>query len=163
MSISVEDRAIVKACQAGLPFVSEPYAVIADQLGIDEDHMMSRLDALMGQGIIRRIGIAPNHYKLGMVANGMTVWDVDDTQAEELGALVGAMEDVTHCYLRPRHLPLWPYNLFAMLHGADRAEVEAKRQHLRGFLGDAVRSCDVLYSTQILKKTGLRLTAKKGT
>lgn len=96
-----------------------------------------------------------------MLANGMTVWDIDDDQAEELGALVGAMEDVTHCYLRPRHLPLWPYNLFAMLHGADRDEVEAKRLHLKVLLGDAVRSCDVLYSTEILKKTGLRLAAKR--
>ncbi|MCK7466867.1 MAG: hypothetical protein MZU91_01120 [Desulfosudis oleivorans] len=31
-----------------------------------------------------------------------------------------------HCYRRPRHLPDWPYNLFAMVHGRDRAEVEAK-------------------------------------
>ncbi|WP_299880338.1 Lrp/AsnC family transcriptional regulator [uncultured Sulfitobacter sp.] len=162
MSISTEDRALIKACQAGLPFVAEPYAQIADALGMEEAQVMSRLEALMGQGIIRRIGIAPNHYKLGMVANGMTVWDIDDDQAEELGALVGAMEDVTHCYLRPRARPVWPYNLFAMLHGSDREEVEAKRQRLKGFLGDAVRSCDVLYSTEILKKTGLRLAAKRG-
>lgn len=161
MNLSAEDRALVQACQAGLPFVPQPYAEIAERLGLTEDHVMTRLAALKAQGVIRRIGIAPNHYKLGMVANGMTVWDIDDAQAEELGALVGAMEDVTHCYLRPRHPPLWPYNLFAMLHGADRSEVEAKRAHLKQFLGDAVRGCDILYSTRILKKTGLRL-AKKG-
>ncbi|MFK7837336.1 MAG: Lrp/AsnC family transcriptional regulator [Sulfitobacter sp.] len=162
MSLSPQDRALIKACQAGLPFVPEPYAQIAEGLGMEESHVTARLEALTGQGIIRRIGIAPNHYKLGMVANGMTVWDIDDDQAEELGALVGAMEDVTHCYLRPRAMPVWPYNLFAMLHGADRDEVEAKRMHLKGFLGCAVRSCDVLYSTQILKKTGLRLAGKGG-
>ncbi|MEM7641993.1 MAG: Lrp/AsnC family transcriptional regulator [Pseudomonadota bacterium] len=161
MSLSPGDRALIEICQAGLPLVPEPYAVIASQLGTDAAHVQARLEALMGQGIIRRIGVAPNHYKLGMVANGMTVWDIDDDQAEELGALVGAMDDVTHCYLRPRHRPLWPYNLFAMLHGADREEVEAKRARLKGLLGDAVRASDVLYSTRILKKTGLRL-AKKG-
>jgi hypothetical protein len=31
---------------------------------------------------------------------------------------------VSHCYRRPRRLPDWPYNLFAMLHGRTRAEVE---------------------------------------
>lgn len=160
MSLSSEDRTLIKACQAGLSFVPQPYAEIADKLGMPEVKVMQRLEALRGQGIIRRFGIAPNHYKLGMVANGMTVWDIEDDQAEDLGALVGAMEDVTHCYLRPRRLPLWPYNLFAMLHGADRDEVEAKRDRLKGFLGDAVRASDVLYSTQILKKTGLRLAAK---
>lgn len=160
MSVSAQDRALIKACQAGLPFTPEPYARIADELGVAEADVMERLDALMAEGVIRRIGIAPNHYKIGMAANGMTVWDVDDSQAETLGALVGAMEDVTHCYLRPRRPPVWPYNLFAMLHGADRAEVETKRQRLKEFLGHAARASDVLYSTRILKKTGLRLTAK---
>ena len=33
---------------------------------------------------------------------------------------------VTLCYRRPRRPPLWPYNLFAMVHGKDRALVEAE-------------------------------------
>ncbi|MDW3225771.1 MAG: Lrp/AsnC family transcriptional regulator [Paracoccaceae bacterium] len=163
MSIQSADRALIKACQAGLPLVAKPYAQIARQLGLQEAEVMERLDGLLGQGVIRRIGIAPNHYKLGMAANGMTVWDIDDAEAEELGALVGAMVDVTHCYLRPRKRPVWPYNLFAMLHGSTRAEVEEKRQHILQLLGPAVRAHDVLYSTQILKKTGLRLATKGGT
>lgn len=163
MSISTQDRALIEACQAGLPLVPEPYAQIADQLGMAQADVMHRLDALLGQGIIRRVGIAPNHYKLGMAANGMTVWDIDDAEAEELGALVGAMEDVTHCYLRPRKTPVWPYNLFAMLHGSTRDEVEGKRQHILNLLDPAVRAHDVLYSTQILKKTGLRLATKGAT
>ena len=121
-----------------------------------------RLARLMEQGVIRRIGIAPNHYKLGMTANGMSVWDVEDAAAEDLGPLVGAMEDVTHCYLRPRALPVWPYNLFAMVHGSSREEVEEKRATIAELLGDACRRSDILYSTQILKKTGLRLRKKGG-
>lgn len=163
MSISTQDRALIKACQAGLPLVPEPYAQIADQLDMAQVDVMNRLEALLGQGVIRRVGIAPNHYKLGMAANGMTVWDIDDAEAEELGALVGAMQDVTHCYLRPRKRPVWPYNFFAMLHGSTRDEVEEKRQHILQLLGPAVRVHDVLYSTQILKKTGLRLASKGAT
>ena len=112
-------------------------------------------------GIVRRVGIAPNHYALGMTANGMTVWDVDDARASGLGQQVGALDFVTHCYLRPRARPVWPYNLFAMVHGASRAEVEKKRQVVADLLGTACRASDVLYSTRILKKTGLRL-AKDG-
>ncbi|MEM9576870.1 MAG: Lrp/AsnC family transcriptional regulator [Pseudomonadota bacterium] len=160
MRLSEQDRAIIHACQSGLPLEPDPYGRIAAQLGLDAEAVMDRLEAFLAQGIVRRIGIAPNHYKLGMAANGMTVWDIDDSEAEELGALVGAMEDVTHCYLRPRKRPVWPYNLFAMLHGATRDEVEEKRARLAAFLGPAVRAHDVLYSTKILKKTGLRLTRK---
>jgi DNA-binding Lrp family transcriptional regulator len=157
MSIAAQDRAIVAACQAGLPLTPRPYARIAGDLGLGEAAVMDRLQALLEQGVIRRIGIAPNHYKLGMAANGMTVWDVSDEAADELGALVGALDDVTHCYLRPRHRPLWPYNLFAMLHGATRDEVEEKRQRIVRLLGSDCRAHDILYSTRILKKTGLRL------
>ena len=160
MSISVEDRALIEATQAGLPFVPEPYAAIAEDLGVSEGEVIARLERLKADGIVRRIGIAPNHYKLGMVANGMSVWDVEDARAEELGEIVGALEGVTHSYLRPRALPLWPYNLFAMLHGRNRDEVEAQRVHVAEILGDACRASDILYSTAILKKTGLRL--KKG-
>ena len=160
MSISVEDRALIEATQAGLPLVSEPYAAIAEAIGSSEAEVIERLETLKAQGIVRRIGIAPNHYKLGMVANGMSVWDVDDARAEDLGQIVGALEGVTHSYLRPRALPLWPYNLFAMLHGRDRDEVESQRVHVAEILGDACRASDILYSTAILKKTGLRL--KKG-
>ena len=160
MSISSEDRALISACQAGLPLVSAPYAAIADKLGTTETDVTDRLAALMNRGVIRRIGIAPNHYKLGMTANGMSVWDVEDGAAEELGPLVGAMEEVTHCYLRPRARPHWPYNLFAMVHGATRNEVEEKRAVIAQLLGDACRASDILYSTEILKKTGLRLKKK---
>ncbi|MDU8941841.1 siroheme decarboxylase subunit beta [Ovoidimarina sediminis] len=160
MSIAPETRRLIEACQAGLPFVPRPYAALAEDLGLSEAEVIERLGALKAKGVIRRIGIAPNHYKLGMVANGMSVWDVDDAVAEELGQRIGALDDVTHCYLRPRALPIWPYNLFAMLHGETRDEVERKRVRLREMLGDACRGSDILYSTAILKKTGLRL--KKG-
>ena len=82
--------------------------------------------------MVRRIAAAPNHYALGMVANGMTVWDLDDARASELGARVGALDFVSHAYLRPRVPPDWPYNLFAMVHGRDRAEVEAQARRDRG-------------------------------
>jgi hypothetical protein len=92
----------------------------------------------------------------------MTVWDLDDARASELGAQVGALDFVSHAYLRPRVPPLWPYNLFAMVHGRDRAEVEAKRAEIAALLGPAARANDILYSTRILKKTGLRLAGGAG-
>ena len=150
------DRRLIAATQAGLPLVEAPYAQIASQLGLSEAEVIYRLTALLDLGIIRRIAVAPNHYALGMTANGMSVWDVEDAEAETLGAQVGALDFVSHCYLRPR-APVWRYNLFAMLHGTSRAEVEGKRAQVRAILGAACRADDILYSTRILKKTGLRL------
>jgi DNA-binding Lrp family transcriptional regulator len=126
-----------------------------------EAEVMERMSALVSRGIIRRIAAAPNHYALGMAANGMSVWDVDDDAVAALGPRVGALEFVTHCYRRPRALPLWPYNLFAMIHGSSRAEVEAKRAEIAAILGAACRASDILYSRRILKKTGLRLMKRE--
>ena len=151
------DRSIVKATQAGLPLTPQPYAEVAEVIGLTESEVIERIAAMQERGIIRRIAIAPHHYALGMTANGMSVWDVDDARISELGAKVGALPYVTHCYQRPRALPQWPYNLFAMLHGSGRDEVEAKRREVAAILGDACRGSDILYSTRILKKTGLRL------
>ncbi len=150
------DRRLIAATQAGLPLVEAPYARIAADLGLTETQVITRLSVLHARGVIRRIAIAPNHYALGMTANGMSVWDVEDAQAAGLGEKVGALDFVTHCYLRPR-VPVWRYNLFAMLHGQSRAEVEQKRAQVRALLGAACRADDILYSTRILKKTGLRL------
>jgi DNA-binding Lrp family transcriptional regulator len=122
--------------------------------GWTEAEVIARMAAMQATGVIRRIAVAPNHYALGMAANGMSVWDVTDEDAVALGAKVGALDFVSHCYLRPRALPDWPYNLFAMLHGSTRDEVEAKRREVAALLGPACRGHDILYSTRILKKTG---------
>jgi len=43
-----------------------------------------------------------------------------------------------------------------MVHGKSRDEVEAKVAAIAHVLGPAARAHEVLYSTRILKKTGLR-------
>jgi DNA-binding Lrp family transcriptional regulator len=110
-------------------------------------------------GVIRRIGAVPNHYRLGLKSNGMTVWDVPDELTMELGRQIGKLDFVSHCYLRPRHLPVWRYNLFAMVHGHTRDEVREKEAQIANLLGPNVDAHETLFSTAILKKTGLRMAA----
>jgi DNA-binding Lrp family transcriptional regulator len=153
------DHALVLATQAGLPLVAEPYAELAADVGTSPEDVMARLQRLLDAGVIRRIGAVPNHYAIGYAANGMSVWDVDDAQVDALGTQVGALSGVTHCYRRPRALPAWPYNLFAMLHGDSRAAVLAQAEAIAALLGPACRGHDILFSTRMLKKTGLRLVS----
>jgi len=157
MTIDATDRHIIAATQSGLSLTAAPYAVVAKQLALTEDEVIRRMTDMQARGIIRRIALAPNHYALGMTANGMSVWDVDDSLAVTLGEKVGALPFVSHSYLRPR-APGWPYCLFAMIHGSTRDEVEGKRQVIAGILGAACRAHDILYSTRILKKTGMRIS-----
>ena len=157
MPIDATDRRIIQATQAGLPRTPRPYHAVAEQLGLAADEVMQRLRRMQDDGIIRRIGAVPNHYKLGYTANGMSVWDVPDERIAELGRMIGALDGVSHCYHRPRHPPHWPYNMFAMVHGRSRAEVERQVEEIAALLGADDRGHTVLYSTRILKKTGLRI------
>ena len=157
MHLAEFDRRLIAATQSGLPLVPRPYEAVGAMLGVSSDEVRERFAELLASGLVRRIGAVPNHYRLGYSANGMTVWDVDDARVDELGDRVGALPRVSHCYRRPRELPRWPYNLFAMLHGRSREEVERQRGEVRELLGAACRGDAVLYSSAILKKTGLRL------
>ena len=150
------DLAIMRITQAGLPLTPRPYQHIAEQLGLTAEVVMTRMAAMQEQGIIRRIGAVPNHYKLGYRFNGMAVWNVPDESIDDLGQKVGLLEFVSHCYHRLRHLPEWPYNLFAMVHGKSQADVDKQIKQIADLLGDANLGSDVLYSTKILKKTGFR-------
>lgn len=159
--LSPFETALIHATQTGLPLQRDPYQAVAAQLGCTEADVLSHLQLLLARGVIRRIGVVPNHYALGFVANGMTVWDVEDAQVDAIGAWLGALPDVTHCYRRPRHLPLWRCNLFAMLHGKSRPALQTRIAAIAAALEqrfpNALRHRDVLFSSAILKKTGLRL------
>ncbi|WP_445577909.1 Siroheme decarboxylase [Pseudomonas sp. E141] len=148
---------LVELTQDGLPLLEDPWAWLAEQLGLSVESTLDLLKRLQAEGAIRRIAAVPNHYRLGYRHNGMTVWDVADADVPRLGALLGAQPFVSHCYRRPRRAG-WRYNLFAMVHGRSREEIDSYREHLRYLLGEACSADDMLVSSRILKKTGLRLS-----
>jgi DNA-binding Lrp family transcriptional regulator len=158
VALDATDRRLIVETQGGLPLVPRPYHALAERLGLTPEDVMARMQRMLERGIVRRIGAVPNHYALGYAANGMSVWDVPDPCAQEIGEWVGSLDFVSHCYHRPRILPEWPYNLFAMVHGRSREEVETHVQTIARILGQYARAHAVLYSTRILKKTGLRLS-----
>ena len=157
MPLTDFDRRLVAATQGGLPLVPRPFEAVGAMLGVDGAVVRERLAGMLDEGLIRRIGAVPNHYQLGFTANGMTVWDVDDARVDAFGEAIAKLRGVSHCYRRPRCLPLWRFNLFVMLHGRSRSEVAVQAARIAALLGDACRAHDTLYSTAILKKTGLRL------
>ncbi|WP_417841893.1 Lrp/AsnC family transcriptional regulator [Terasakiella sp.] len=151
------DRKIIKATQEGLPLVEAPYEAVGAEIGLSGDEVRQRLNAMLDAGVIRRIGAVPNHYALGYTANGMSTWDVPDEKVKEIGEKIGALDFVSHCYERPRHQPVWNYNLFAMVHGKDKETCMKRVEMIAQMLGEDDRGHEVLFSSKILKKTGLRI------
>ncbi|MCU7948291.1 MAG: Lrp/AsnC family transcriptional regulator [Candidatus Thiodiazotropha sp. (ex Cardiolucina cf. quadrata)] len=151
------DKRIIAETQVGLPLTHEPCETVAESIGCWPSDVVTRMDAMQESGIIRRLGVVPNHYRLGFKGNGMTVWNIPDEQLQKAGARLGAMDYVSHCYARPRHMPDWPYNLFAMVHGRNREEVMEKVSEMNSLLQPLSKGHEVLFSSAVLKKTGMRL------
>ncbi|MEW8052668.1 MAG: hypothetical protein AB2792_20140 [Candidatus Thiodiazotropha sp.] len=151
------DRQIIAETQQGMPLTHDPCETLAWRIGCWPSEIVTRLDRMLQTGVIRRLGLVPNHYRLGFKGNGMTVWNIPDGQLLEAGERIGAMDFVSHCYARPRHLPDWPYNLFAMVHGRDRSDVMDKVNELSHQLREYNQGHKVLFSSAVLKKTGMRL------
>lgn len=158
------ERDLIVEIQDGLPLSETPYADVADAIGRDTEWVTDTLRRFVTEGKIRRVGVVPNHYSLGYTENGMTVWDVPDDLVTEVGPAVAGLDFVTHCYERPRHEGVWPYNMFAMTHGRSEAESERRVQRVREKMAEfyevSEEGWDTLFSTRVLKKTGIRLAER---
>ncbi|MFB6303766.1 MAG: Lrp/AsnC family transcriptional regulator [Haloferacaceae archaeon] len=163
-TLSPAERDLVVEIQDGLPTTETPYRDVADALGADPEWVRRTIRRFDAEGKVRRVGVVPNHYALGYTENGMTVWDVPDDVVGTVGPEVAALEFVTHCYRRPRHDGVWPYNFFAMTHGRTPAESERRIERVRGVMADhwdvGPDDWTTLFSTDVLKKTGIRLAER---
>lgn len=148
------DKTLISVVQGGLPLCERPYAVIAQQLGLEEQTVINRLQRLQEQGAIKRFGVVVRHHELGYRANAMVVFDISDDQVARLGHCIGKFEYVTLCYRRPRVLPDWPYNLFCMIHGKDRDAVLVHVAELRERCGLLEVPHAVLFSKRRFKQRG---------
>lgn len=159
MDLSQTDRRLIAALEDGLPLTPRPYATLGAALGLDEEAVIARIKSLRAAGVIRRFGIIVRHHELGYRANAMTVFDVPDAGVAEAGAALARLPYVTLSYRRPRRPPLWPYNLFCMIHGRDQMAVEAliADASLAAGLADVPRA--VLFSRRRFKQTGTRYGA----
>ena len=156
MVLTETDRQLVAAIQDGLPLVSQPYAAIGAQLGISGAAVLARLSALQSAGLIKRMGVVVRHRALGYRANAMVVWDVPDAEVQRVGELLADAACVTLCYQRPRRAPMWPYNLFCMIHGRERDSVLRRLEQIIQCHELDHLAHDVLFSNRCFKQRGAR-------
>jgi len=154
-ALDASDRRLVGAIQDGLPLTARPYAAVAHRTGLTEAQVMDRLGRLLDDGAIKRLGVVVRHRELGYRANAMVVFDVPDHRVDAAGERLARVAQVTLCYRRGRHLPRWPYNLYCMIHGQDRAEVMG---WVDGLSAEVVGGLDraVLFSRRRFRQRGAR-------
>ena len=152
VELTEPERALMAILQAGLPLVSQPFAA----LGWAEADALDLLARWAATGVIKRFGVVVRHHELGFTANAMVVWNVPDAQVSRVGQCIAASNRVSLCYRRPRVLPHWPYNLFCMIHGKDRTDVEARIAVLAQSCGLDDYPHEILFSCRRFKQCGAR-------
>ena len=157
------DRALLRALQDGLPLTAKPFVTLAGRAGWREPDAaglaMERIRTWIEQGSIKRFGVIVRHRALGFTANAMCAWDICDDQVDQLGLEAAQEPAVTLCYRRQRAAAAWPYNLFCMIHGRDRATVEAELRQMARRVGLDAYPGTVLFSRQAFKQRGARHVA----
>lgn len=100
------DKALLNILQTGLPIASRPFAELAEQLGVDENTVIERLDYLKEHGLIRRIGAFFDSNSLGYVGT-LAAAKVEKEYVEEVAEAINDYEGVTHNYERDGSFNLW--------------------------------------------------------
>jgi DNA-binding Lrp family transcriptional regulator len=144
-------RRLVMALQEGLPLFIRPFSVLASRVGCDEGEVIERIANWRSEGVIKRFGVVVRNQETNFGAEAMLVQDIPDEEISRLGELLVREPEISLCYLRPRVLPDWPYNVFCMIHGQVREEVLTKIADLRKRLHLATYAHDVLFSLTRLK------------
>ncbi len=144
-----EEKGIVKVTQYDMPLVERPYLAYAQRLNMEEERLLEKLREFKQRGILRRVSAILHHRKAGFTANAMVVWSVPENRVEEVGTYIASFKGVSHCYQRSTN-HLWKYNLFSMVHGRSREEVEEFVRKVSEEVG--VRDYGLLYSTREFKK-----------
>ena len=100
------DRRIVNALQGGFPVCDEPFAVVAETLGIGADELIGRLRALLDCGVLSRFGPQFQVERMGgrFVLAALSVPEAD---FDRVAAIVNAFDEVAHNYRREHRLNMW--------------------------------------------------------
>ena len=154
--IDEAERSLVAALQEGFPLVERPFDAVGRASGMSGEAVIGNLARWLAERVARRIGVVVRHRRLGFEANAMVVWNAPDADASAIGKRLAARKDVTLCYLRPRRLPGWPYNLFCMIHGRERGAVQRRIEQLRRGAGIEALPHVVLFSRRCFTQRGAR-------
>ncbi len=149
-----QDKRLLAALDAPLPLELCPFQVVATAAGMNEETVLQKIQSWCSDGTIRRFGARVNHRRLGVRANGMSVWVVAEADMERAGTFMASLPEVSHCYERPAREG-WPYTLYAMIHGPSRSAVMQVARYIAETL--SLEQYEVLFSVREFKKSAPKL------
>jgi DNA-binding Lrp family transcriptional regulator len=100
------DRSIIDSLQGGFPLCHSPYAQVAEELGIDESTLLSRLQNLLDARVLTRFGPMFQVERMGG-AFVLAALKVPEARYTEVAESVNAFPEVAHNYRREHAFNMW--------------------------------------------------------
>jgi len=100
------DSQILQELQYDLPLSERPYEVIADRMQISHSELRKRMQKMLDEGVIRRIGASFDSNKLGFRSTLAAV-SVGPELVDRADEIIGGFAEVTHSYLRNNTFNIW--------------------------------------------------------
>ena len=100
------DSKILQELQDNFPLSERPYEVVADRMHISEEELWNRIQLMLDEGVIRRMGASFDSNKLGFRSTLAAV-SVDSELVDRAADVIGQFYEVTHSYLRNDVFNIW--------------------------------------------------------
>ncbi len=153
---NARDRAFIRELQEDIEITPQPFAGVAERLGVSQEEVLAWLQEARAADWLRRFAAILRQQQAGYVANGMVAWRVPDDSIEKVATVATSLPQVSHCYQRLTY-PDWPYNLFTMIHAKSKENCRAVARKISQETG--VSDYVILFSTKEHKKARVKYFA----
>lgn len=145
------DKEIIRILQDNFPLTKRPFLEVAKRLNISEEEVINRIRKMIEKGIIRKLSASVRHRKLGYIYNALVVWKIPEENVDEICEKFSNIENVSHCYEREIVKGKWEYNIYTVVHGKTKEDVEKTIEYMKKISG--INDPLILYSIKEYKKT----------
>ena len=119
------DSLILRELQHDFPLSERPYEVVAERLQISGEQLWTRVQRMLDEGVIRRMGASFDSKKLGF-SSTLAAVSVEPELVDRAAKTIGQFHEVTHNYLRHDAFNIW-FTLIA----ADEKRIESVLEEIR--------------------------------
>lgn len=150
-----KDKEIIHTIQEGIPLTKEPFREASRQLGVSQEKLVAKLKDFLDEGKLRRFGAKINQRKLGITANAVVIWKIPDDKLDHAIKMFTETPEISHCYERKTIPGRWEYNMYTVVHGYGKDEVEGVVKKLAEQI--PVEDYHVLFSKRRFKGTSSKI------
>ncbi len=100
------DRDILNQLQRGFPIAEQPYKLAAEQLNIEEEELLQRLQSMLDDGVLTRFGPMFHAERMGGGLS-LVAMAIPEHDFERVADIVNSFEEVAHNYAREHELNMW--------------------------------------------------------